>query len=76
MTIYNLNTFVVNTKLSLFFTIDARFLFLETDNIKLLVPMYIFDKEKKTCLKKYCPWDMDQRKKNGLNALDKGSLKI
>ena len=55
MTINNLNTFVVKPKLSLFFTIDARFLFLETDNIKLLVPMYIFDKEKKTCLKKYCP---------------------
>ena len=55
MTINNLNTFVVKTKLSLFFTIDARFLFLETDNIKLLVPMYIFDKEKNTCLKKYCP---------------------
>ena len=52
MTITNLNTFVVKTKLSLFFTIDARFLFLETDNIKLLVvPMYIFDTEKKLALK-------------------------
>ena len=52
MTINNLNTFVVKPKLSLFFTIDARFLFLETDNIKLLVvPMYIFDTEKKLALK-------------------------
>ena len=51
MTINNLNTFVVKSKLSLFFTIDARFLFLETDNIKLLVPMYIFDTEKKLALK-------------------------
>ena len=46
MTINNLNTFVVKPKLSLFFTIDARFLFLETDNIKLLVVlMYISDTE-------------------------------
>ena len=47
MTINNLNTSVVKPKLWLFFTIDASFLFLETDNIKVLVvPMYIFDTEK------------------------------
>ena len=63
MTINNLNIFVVKPKLSLFLTIDASFLFLETDNIKVLVvPMYIFDTEKKLALKN------GSKKKNGLNT--------